>query len=367
MRSFVLALALIVGAAGASAAGQPPSTGDLLDRYARGDFAAFAAPKTASDLDRFRQALEHDGEAWARGGDARTQRRRQLIVATIAVQTAHASIELEWSQGRRLLEWAAALLRKGAADEGERRWQLAALSVMQGANDHDLVIQQQKLAWPRFPEEPRLLLAMAVALEASTWPDTDRNQPWEENDAELQDAVEQEKARRVMRQPPDRSVREKVLEYERRTRVRQAIQALEDLSNAEAIRAESLLRLGYLHLRLHNFEIAAEQFEDVLDMTRDPFLVYLAKFLQGTASERQGDRANAEAAYRAALAVAPRAQSASFALASLVFLGSGRAEAAALVEAAVSAPVADDPWRGYQRGDFRFWPERLAALREVLR
>jgi Flp pilus assembly protein TadD len=148
--------------------------------------------------------------------------------------------------------------------------------------------------------------------------------------------------------------------------MRQAIEALEDLSNAEAIRPEVVLRLGYLHLRLQHVEIAIEQFDEVLGITDDPFLLYLAHFLGGMAREQQGDRGNAIAAYRAAIAVVPRAQSATLALASLLFLGDDRAEAAKLIDAAVTLPVANDPWRGYQSGDFRFWSPRLVSLREAL-
>jgi tetratricopeptide (TPR) repeat protein len=162
-------------------------------------------------------------------------------------------------------------------------------------------------------------------------------------------------------------LRAKSYEYQRRTRMRSAITLLEDLSNAEAVRAEVLLRLGFLHLRLHHSEIALEQFEDVLTRTKDPFLLYLAHFLTGVGREQEGDRANAVASYRAALAIMPRAQSASFALASLLFIGNGREEAAGLIDSAIAAPMADDPWRTYQAGDYRFLNERLLALREAIR
>jgi tetratricopeptide (TPR) repeat protein len=259
------------------------------------------------------------------------------------------------------------VLRKAPPDEGERRWHLAAIALMQGAYDYELLIQQQKAALPRFTEEPRFVLALAVALEGSTWPDPDRAEPWDDNEAEMAEAAEREQTRRAARQAPDRAAREKGVEYQRRSRMRQAIQALEDLSNEEEIRAEAFLRLGYLHLRLQNIEIAVEQFDEVLEMTTEPFLVYVAQFLLGTAREQEGDRANAEAAYRAALQEMPQAQSAAFRLGSLLFLGSGRDEAASLIDGAVSSPPRDDPWRAYQTGDFRFWTERLTALRESLR
>jgi tetratricopeptide (TPR) repeat protein len=362
-----VALAVALCLAQPVGSGQLPSTGNLLERYSRGDFAAFTPPRTPLDVERFRQALEHDAASWLGGGDARTERRRHLTAATIALEAAHASIDLSWAQGRQLIEWGSALLRKAPPDEAERRWHLAALSVIQGAYDNELLVEQQKLAWPRFQGEPRFLLALLVRVEGDTWPDPDRGEPWDNDDAGLETAHQMDAARRSLRQSRQPDLREKAFEYERRTRMRQTIEALEDLSNAVAIRPDVVLRLGYLHLRLQHVEIALEQFEEVLGTTEDPFLLYLAHFLGGVAREQQADRANAIAAYRAALAVVPRAQSATFALASLLFLGDTREEAARLIDAAVTVPVADDPWRGYQAGDFRLWTARLSALREVLR
>jgi tetratricopeptide (TPR) repeat protein len=346
---------------------QVAATTDLLDRYARGEYAAFTPPRTPLDLQRMRQGVMHDGEPWIRRGSGRETRRRQLVVASVALELAHASLDVDWGEGRQLIEWAAEILRKAPPDDPERLWHLAALSLMQRAADRDLLVRQQKQAWPRFETESRFLLALVVMLEGDTWPDPDRGDPWENNDAELQDADELNAARRAARVPGEPELRAKSYEYQRRTRMRAAITLLEDLSNAEAVRADVLLRLGYLHLRLHHSEIALEQFEDVLTLTKDPFLVYLANFLTGVGREQAGDRANAIVSYRAALAVMPRAQSASFALASLLFIGNGRDEAARIIDSAIVAPIADDPMRTYHTGDARFWNERLLALRGAIR
>jgi tetratricopeptide (TPR) repeat protein len=346
---------------------QVASTTDLFDRYARGEYAAFTPPRTPLDLQRMRQGVMHDGEPWIRRGSSREARRRQLVVASVALELARASLDVDWGEGRQLIEWSAALLRKGPPDDAERLWHLAALALMQGANDDNLVVSQQKQAWPRFEAETRFLLALVVMLEGGTWPDPDRGEPWDSNDAALKDAFEMNAARRSGRVPGDLDLRAKAYEYQRRSRMRAAITLLEDLSNAEAIRAEVLLRLGFLHLRLHHSEIALEQFEDVVPLTKDPFVLYLAHFLTGVGREQAGDRANAVASYRAALAVVPRAQSASFALASLLFIGDGREEAARLIDSAITAPIAEDPWRTYHTGDYRFLNERLHALREAIR
>jgi hypothetical protein len=51
----------------------------------------------------------------------------------------------------------------------------------------------------------------------------------------------------------------------------------------------------------------------------------------------------------------------------LLFLGEGRDEAGRVTDSVTTPPLAEDPWRTYQTGDFRFWNERLTALREALR
>jgi tetratricopeptide (TPR) repeat protein len=348
-------------------AAQVASTTDLLDRYGRGDYAAFTPPRSPLDLQRMRQGVMHDGEPWIKRGSGRETRRRALVVASVALELARASVDIDWGEGRQLIEWAAEILRQGPADDAERLWHLAAVALMQRASDSELLLKQQKQAWPRFEAESRFLLALAVMLEGDTWPDPDRGEPWDTNDAALQEAFESSAARRAARVGGSPELRAKAYEYQRRTRMRAAITLLEDLSNVDAIRGEVILRLGFLHLRLHHSEIAIEQFDEVPTLTKDPYLLYLAHFLTGVAREQDGDRANAMVSYRAALVAMPRAQSASVALASLLFIGNGRDEAAKLIDAAIATPIAEDPWRSYQTGDARFWSERLLALREAIR
>ncbi len=367
MRLLTMALVASALVAATAEARQLPSTGDLLDRYAKGDFSALTIPRSANDLGRFRQALEREAEAWLRRSDARTLRQRQLLAATIALETARAGLDLDWGEGRRLIEWGAELLRKSPADEPERLWHLAALALIQGAFDNELLVKLQKTTWPRFEREARFPLALVVMVEGNTWPDPDRGEPWDDNEAALADAYQMNQARQKGVQASRTDLRAKAYEYERRTRMRTAISVLEDLSNAEEIRAEALLRLGFLHMRLQRFEIAMEQFEEVVTLTEDPFLLYIAQLLTGMGHERLGDRANAVVAYRAALEAMPRAQAASFALASLLFLGDERDEAVEIIDAAIGGAAADDPWRTYQTGDFRFWKERIDALKQVLK
>ena len=77
---------------------------------------------------------------------------------------------------------------------------------------------------------------------------------------------------------------------------------------------------------------------------------------------------DAAAAFRAALATWPGAQSARVALMTLLVSRGEREEAAALAEAAQTAPDSEfDPWWTYWLGDFRAYPAMLDKLRELAR
>ena len=135
----------------------------------------------------------------------------------------------------------------------------------------------------------------------------------------------------------------------------------------ETVGAEAHLRLGSAYLRLARPEEALEEFRQVESSTSDPFLIYLTRYFRGRTLEAAGDGPAAIQAYRGALQAVPRAESAAFALAALLFTRDARDEAFALVESVLSTrPPAPDPWRLYGVGDFRFWPTLIARLREGL-
>ena len=364
------AVACLLAAAGdidgARAQAIPPVR-DVLDGYPARPIDV-SALKSERDVEQFRERFVRDAESWIRSGDPAQTRRRELVAATVGLEIARAAFGVAWPQGRRLIEWGSTLLGRAARpDEGERLWHLAALPLIQGAFDYRLLVAQKDEVWlKRFPNEPRLLFALVVLLEGDTWPDPDRSKPWDQDEAALAAGHKMFQARRANRAGATAEMRARSFEYQRRTNMRQVMTLLEDLSNSVELRADALLRLGVLHLRLRHAEVARDQFEDVLRVTNEPYLVFLANFFNGVAHEQDGNRDDAIAAYRAALVAVPRAQSASFALASLLFLQDRRAEAARLADAAIELPTADDPWRQYESGDYRLWPQRISALRTAL-
>ena len=79
--------------------------------------------------------------------------------------------------------------------------------------------------------------------------------------------------------------------------------------------------------------------------------------------ERQGRDEDAVAAYRAALQVIPRAQTASTMLTARLIKMGRMADAAKVAEEFFSGPPVVDPWRQYRLGDFRSWPSLMKQLR----
>lgn len=372
----VLPFVLVVCAVG----GSPPlaqtlATTTLLDRYFAGDFdSTIATVAKQDDFDALLRDLEHSGAAWADGGPPADRARRVLAAATFALESARAAAEtgdwkwvqqvrlnapgtvhlpgmgdqassapdaIWWKAPPKLVEWGCALLRRDAEPSADERiWQLAAVATVERAGDFEFLIgspweargntkdefEHLSHVIARFPEEPRFALAQAVAIEFHTWNDGFR------------------RPRSDVFNPPD------------------AIRAFDHMSKDDAIGPEASLRLGYLRLRMNRVDDALSLFTHVQTVTRDEYLVYLAHYFTGQALERKNRLADAERAYRSALAAVPRAQSATVALAALLVRSGQAMEASALVEASLTSPLTDDPWRAYETADDRFWPRLIDRL-----
>jgi len=332
-----------------------------LDQYLRGDFDVVARDLSQlNKLDDVLEQLRRDGPAWVTAGGPAERPTRVLAAATYALEAGRAgafhewkwvqsymgSLSIYWKTPPLLIEWGCALLRNEPTPHPQERiWQLAAVSASQLAGDHEFLIgspfqargnpqdeiEHLKHVTARFPKEPRFALAQAIAVEWTTYPTP---------------------SRALKRRPP---------------RTADATRAFEGMMRDESIGAEATLRLGVVRLRSGNAGGALELFRKVEEATREPFLIYLARFSSGQAYESLNRPAEAETAYRGALKTVPNAQSAAIALAALLFRTNRPAEAAELTEAAVSAqPPVIDPWREYGAADNRFWPTLIARLREAI-
>lgn len=349
-----------------------PSAVNLLDRYASRQFDAVVAELAGlEDYGELLEQLRRDGPAWIEAGDPAARARRELAAATFALEAARAGEWLEWKILQRqpnpcltdycppknvlywkappkLIEWGCELLRRRPVPlPAERWWQLAALAVAQRSEDPQFLIGDPYIGrigmetgntqdeikhldhvTPRFPNEMRFVLAQGIA--------RDRDLP--------EDAT---RAYRALENDPD-------------------------------VGGEAMVRFGAMHIRPRasfitpttavpierNVAVALRAFERAEEITRDPYVMFLARFFRGQALEREGRLPEAERAYRGAAAAVPHAQSAALALAAIVLRTGRRAEALQLVRDMLDAkPRPVDPWRTYIHADDRFWPELIGRLR----
>ncbi len=278
---------------------------------------------------------------------------------------------LHWRPPPLLIEWACTLLRaRPTRHPSERTWQLASVAVAERAEDYEFLVGDGDGSFrvnagvelhhllhviARFPDEPRFKLAQAVAAEWQAMPGTERM--------------------------PGRGV--------------PARAQFEALEKDQDIGAEATLRLGRLAMGVRTDDRppvvipgspapasmpiaprapgrddgrARELFERVETMTRDSWILYLARLFRGQVLEREKELENAERAYRGALAAVPNAQAASTALAAVLFTDGRRREASAAIDRMLGAsPQPIDPYRGYLHADDRFWPVLIARLRAEIR
>jgi tetratricopeptide (TPR) repeat protein len=349
-----VSMAIAVSAAVRSAAA-PGRALALLDRYARGDFdGAVAAIAPVTDFGPLYKDLVAQAPNWMHDGGPGDVERRRLAAATFAMEAAHIGADhdwkfvqmfmrlenIYWKPPAQLLEWGCGLMRSAPAPTPiEHTWQMAALAVASRAQDYEFLVGSPwagrankrdeilhlEHAIARFPKDPRILLAQGIAAEWRLYPNP------------------------------------------RNAGLSEARTIFDMLKEDAEVGAEANVRLGIVETRAGNPSAAAPYFAAAIQMSRDPFVTFLAHYFAGQALERLRHPGDAEASYRAALVAVPRAQSASFSLAALLAARGARAEAAGLVTDSISAaPRPVDPWRIYGDADDRFWPPLIATLREKI-
>jgi tetratricopeptide (TPR) repeat protein len=146
-----------------------------------------------------------------------------------------------------------------------------------------------------------------------------------------------------------------------------AADTLRDLTVRDPALAEAHLRLGQVYVRLARPREALLSLVQAEQSATTPYVRYLSRLLSGAVAERVGRRAEAIRAFRGALEVIPRAQSATLALAPLLFMEGEREEAADLLEAALRPQLPFDPLQSYWDRDPERWTAYLPNLRQALR
>jgi tetratricopeptide (TPR) repeat protein len=235
-------------------------------------------------------------------------------------------------------------------NEFDRAWQLAALSILEGGIDSRTLAEHVAHAQPIFHDEPRLLLARGVA-------DEQFNAPTEA-------IVRTEAAAGLVR------AREELTraEGESARASERAIARFQDAARDESVAGEALLRAGHVQLRLSRYDAALATWTGVERKTKDPAVLFLLHLFRGIAYEGRARLDEARTSYRAALAISPRAHSATLRLAALAFRHGHDDDPAALADALLKDnDPRRDPWWSYYAADWRFWYMRIERVRTLLK
>jgi tetratricopeptide (TPR) repeat protein len=280
---------------------------------------------------------------------AREMRRR--ILTTFALDLAAVGARRHASSAARLVEWACAYVRTHSPlNDFDRAWQLAALAVLEGGIDSRALADHVTHAQPVFPDEPRLLLARGIVEEQFNAPS--------EVLVRTETAAGLQRARESL-------VR---LEGESFRASERAIARYQDAARNDSVAGEALLRAGHVQLRLSRFDAALATWKGVEQRTKDPALLFLLHLFRGLAYEGRARYDEARASYRAALAISPRAHSATLRLAALAFrYGHSTEDAAAADVLLQDDDPRRDPWWSYYAADWRFWYMRIERVRTFLR
>jgi hypothetical protein len=390
--------------------GPQATIGDSLDLYDASEYErALGSIRTSADVDAVCNGLVTGGAAWVETGHGLAGiSRRRLVAATFALDVAGVSITDSTVDGARaqadrrarLIAWGGAVLTTaragttlGSDDRAaqvslgttpapnlpvqpfERLWFRSAAALIENMGWVGLIDLPAKafvrvsptyplvpLALLRTPNDLNVLLARAAAEEraalspvpAPTGSDPDSRFPGPDSTgSSLHGVTDLDRVSQL------------------RTLLQHATLHFKALTTSAAVGAEANLRLGYIELAGGRPSVARDLFRNADALPGDPYTRYLSRLFTGMAWERDGRAPAAEAAYRAALDVVPRARSASTLLASLLFLDDRRQESTAVLESGLAArPPETDPWRTFVKGvagDGRRWPDMLAELRAQLR
>jgi VWFA-related protein len=301
----------------------PPDVQALADVFDRGNYQAVEKAFAQSrDLANVIRAFRLSDTPWPNDPKRTAVFALELALAGLRSDNAYARDE----GGRLLGEYHTRVRQPAGADAFECWWFVTEASALEGLFVPESAILFIPRALQRCPTTPRLHLAYAFVSE----------QQWLRTG--LAPAEELEVVQR----------------YEA------AMKFPETEAEARVRAARFLYGLGNFDRALAVLDAAA------IAQSKDLEVRYFADLFRGQVLRARGRPDEAIAAFRAALATVPGAQSARVALMTLLVNRGDHEGAAALAEAAQTASEEDfDPWWTYWLGDFRHYPAMLDKLREL--
>ena len=298
----------------------------LVDAYGRSDYAAVrTALGATADRAKVIRDFRAGGNPWP--GDPRRE-------AVFALELAEAGLVAHRDDARLaardlLVSYAKLIRQPFTPDEFERNWLWAEIALLEGVLQPGATEGVVANALTRFPDEPRFLLARAVAAD--------------------------QRAAFTPTSPTARAVTAPAID------VGDAYDAA--IAHPTTAAEARIRKAGYLH-RLGQDTSALPLLDAATSRSPEAGLRYLRELFRGHVLSSLGQSDAAIAAYRAAHAIFPDAQSANVALMNALVTHGDRREAEALSEAIQSAVRdAPDPWWSYWQGDYRFYPAVIRRLR----
>ena len=233
----------------------------------------------------------------------------------------------------------------------EKFWLWTATAILESVNAPAMAAEFVKSALERFPTEPRLLLAQAFLL--------DRREPFAWGPPGQRSVFVPRFSNGVLMEGRQITATGLTAKH-----VREVTAAYNAVIAEPETAAEARIRKALLLLRSGDPSEALSLLEAANDPKSDNSLQYFRELFRGRAQTELGSATDAEAAYRAALAIAPQAQSPRVALMALALERGDRDVATKLArDIETASNDAWDPWWGYWQGDGRMVAGALATLR----
>ena len=367
----ILAACLAVCAIGQSASAQGARLDliGLIDTYYQGRHdEAIAKAAAIADLGPLRLRFVQDTPAWVAADPAHAEARRAAVAAFL-IELTGARLESDWGRFSDLIEWMCVQLRTNQPPtEFERAWH-AATHALAGRGrarqwllgDYARLPHQKPVTVPpskdeppparhlmhaleRFPNDPQFELSRAVAW---TWG----------RDSE-----------------PIRNIRLRIRDDDDRPQMPRRLPAqlealveLEPLTLVKEQAPEAFVRIGTIHFTVDNFEAALRAFESAQAIAGEPAIKFIAHLNAGRTLEALSKDEEAIRQYRQALEIVPGAESATVALAGLLFQQDEREAAVSMVDKVFNRPPAPtDPGRLIGYGSYLRWPDLKTAMRKAL-
>lgn len=313
-----------------------PFTDTVFDRSVRNALRPEDLPTLSlSALRNAVSGIKKNGLAWIRADGALQEQARTVQLATFVLDfLSRQDVVRYWRNDEAaidLLAWTSARLRAGPPQPAERLWYLAGIALLQRFGASGELETHLTFARARFPDEPRFVLAHAVAAEMRVWPQR--------------------------RDEAGFAVSEDVL----LSLLRRYASALDVAS----VRQEAHIRLGYFELLRGRDGEALKHF-DQAGAPGDEMLRYTLDLFRGQALMSAGRPGDAIAAFERALDVVPFAQSATIGLGAALVISGRHNEAEALVTRMLTLPSAPfDPWTIHTFPEWRYWAQWMVELRRA--